>query len=77
MSAAQPDMVYDYFGFPEHTYHVRYAAPGAPAVAERVAALLQEAGIVSALDGAQGFDHGTFAPLVAMYPDADVPVARL
>jgi aromatic ring-opening dioxygenase catalytic subunit (LigB family) len=77
MSAAQPGMVYDYYGFPEHTYSVRYAAPGAPAVAERIALLLQDAGIASALDGAQGFDHGTFAPLVAMYPDADVPVLQL
>ena len=38
MAAARPGMVYDYHGFPEHTYRVQYPAPGAPA-RERPAAL--------------------------------------
>jgi aromatic ring-opening dioxygenase catalytic subunit (LigB family) len=77
MAAEHPAMVYDYSGFPEHTYHIRYPAPGAPALAERVRALLQAAGIPAALDPRQGFDHGTFAPLAAIYPEADVPVVQL
>ncbi len=77
MAAANPGMVYDYYGFPPHTYQVRFPAPGAPAVAERIAALLQDAGIPAGLDAHQGFDHGTFAPLVVMYPQADVPVLQL
>jgi aromatic ring-opening dioxygenase catalytic subunit (LigB family) len=70
-------MVYDYSGFPPHTYAIRYAAPGAPDVARRVKALLEGAGIPAALDPDRGFDHGTFAPLQAMYPEADVPVVQL
>ena len=72
-----PPMLYDYGGFPEFTYHVRYAAPGAPAVAARVRALLAGAGIDSAEDPARGFDHGMFAPMAVIRPQADVPVVQL
>ena len=77
MSGAAPGMVYDYGGFPAHTYQVRYAAPGAPEVAERVKALIEGAGLPAALDPARGYDHGTFVPLAVMWPDADVPVLQL
>ena len=76
-SGEAPGMVYDYSGFPPHTYQIRYAAPGSPAVAHRVKELLEAAGISAGLDDKQGYDHGTFAPLQAMYPDADVPVVQL
>ena len=77
MASARPPMLYDYSGFPAHTYQVVYAAPGAPAIAQRVHALIQAAGLPSHLDPERGFDHGTFAPLVVMYPAADVPVLQL
>ncbi len=72
-----PPMVYDYTGFPPHTYQVKYAAPGSPALATRVQALLAQAGIPVRRDDQRGYDHGTFTPLVAMYPEADVPVVQL
>lgn len=77
MSAARPGMVYDYHGFPEHTYRIQYPAPGAPALAQRIQSLLQDAGIGAAQDATQGYDHGSFAPLAVMYPQADVPVLQL
>ncbi len=77
MGHAHPPMVYDYSGFPPHTYSVHYRAPGAPGVAQRVQQLVQAAGMVARIDDTQGFDHGTFAPLVIMYPQADVPVLQL
>ncbi len=77
MAAARPPMVYDYYGFPEYTYHVQYPAPGLPALAEQVRQLIQGAGFAARLDARRGFDHGTFAPLVVMYPQADVPVVQL
>ncbi|OYU36871.1 class III extradiol ring-cleavage dioxygenase [Novosphingobium sp. PASSN1] len=77
MSGARPGMVYDYSGFPPETYKVVYPAPGAPAIAERAAALLARAGIAASLDAAQGFDHGTFAPMAVMYPAADMPLLQL
>lgn len=76
-TSARPPMDYDYSGFPAHTYHLQYPAPGLPALASQVRGLLSQAGIESADDPARGFDHGTFVPLSLMYPDADVPVVLL
>jgi aromatic ring-opening dioxygenase catalytic subunit (LigB family) len=76
-TATQPPMEYDYHGFPEHTYHIRYPAPGAPALAGRVRALLSEAGIATQEDAQRGYDHGVFVPLHLMYPQAEVPVVML
>jgi len=76
-TAAHPPMVYDYHGFPEHTYHLKYPAPGDPGLAAEVKALLGRAGIYCGEDGNQGFDHGTFVPLGLMYPDADMPIVLL
>jgi aromatic ring-opening dioxygenase catalytic subunit (LigB family) len=77
MTAARPAMFYDYYGFPAHTYEITWPAPGAPALATRVQALLGAAGIQSASDDQRGFDHGTFVPLKLVYPDADVPTVQL
>lgn len=64
-------LVYDFYGFPQRYYDVKYAAPGAPDVAARVKALL---GPVR--DSDRGLDHGAYVPLIAMYPRADVPVLQ-
>jgi aromatic ring-opening dioxygenase catalytic subunit (LigB family) len=76
-TAERPPMVYDYSGFPEHTYHLQYPAPGSPALASKVKALLLNAGISAKEDPGRGFDHGVFVPLALMYPNADVPVVML
>jgi len=76
-SAAHPPMVYDYYGFPEHTYHIRYDAPGAPALADTVRAMLERGGVTSGLDAQRGFDHGTFTLMHMMYPEADLPLVQL
>lgn len=76
-TAEHPPTEYDYYGFPEHTYYVKYPAPGSPALAGRVRALLGDAGMECAEDEGRGFDHGAFVPLVLMYPDADIPVVLL
>jgi aromatic ring-opening dioxygenase catalytic subunit (LigB family) len=76
-SGAAPGMIYDYGGFPEHTYHIRYPAPGDPALATRVAELLQGAGIAAHADATRGFDHGTFSVMQVMRPEADIPVVQL
>jgi aromatic ring-opening dioxygenase catalytic subunit (LigB family) len=73
----RPPMVYDYYGFPEYTYQIRYEAPGDPALAARTQFLIESAGLPAALDAGRGFDHGTFTPLKVIYPDAHVPVVQL
>ena len=76
-SAARPGMLFDYYGFPPHTYQLRYPAPGAPALAERVTGLIQAAGLPAAQDSERGYDHGVFIPMLLAFPDADIPVLQL
>jgi 4,5-DOPA dioxygenase extradiol len=75
--AARPETIHDFFGFPEPLYAIRYAAPGAPALAQRAHELLRAAGIASAIDEARGLDHGAWSPLLHMYPAADTPVVQV
>ncbi|WP_428396240.1 DODA-type extradiol aromatic ring-opening family dioxygenase [Lichenicoccus sp.] len=76
-SSARPPMLYDYGGFPEHTYRIRYDAPGAPALAEQVRSLLERGGMATDLDAQRGFDHGTFSLMHTMYPEATMPLVQL
>ena len=77
MTNPKPPMLYDYEGFPKHTYEVRYDASGSPEIAKRAQALLSSAGIRSKEDANRGFDHGVFAPLAVSHPNADIPVVQL
>ncbi|MDB5452002.1 MAG: extradiol ring-cleavage dioxygenase, class enzyme subunit [Caulobacteraceae bacterium] len=76
-ASAKPELIYDYYGFPEHTYRLRFDAPGSPDLAARVRSLLGGAGITSAQDPSRGYDHGVFVPLKLVTPDADIPVVQL
>jgi aromatic ring-opening dioxygenase catalytic subunit (LigB family) len=76
-SAEWPKLIYDYSGFPPHTYRLTWPAAGEPALAARVVALLQEAGLAAREDPARGLDHGVFVPLKLVFPDADIPVVPL
>lgn len=76
-SSANPSMLYDYSGFPENTYRLRYPAPGSPPLAARISELFAAAGIAHTNDSQRGFDHGTFVPLMVMFPDAAIPVVML
>jgi 4,5-DOPA dioxygenase extradiol len=77
LSATRPaPLVYDFYGFPEHYYRMRYEAPGAPELATKVKALMPPNEPV--IDGeTRGLDHGAWVPLKAMYPAADIPVLQL
>ncbi len=77
MTSPNPPMVYDYHGFPPHTFQIKYNAPGAPEIAQRAADLIAAAGLPVRLDATQGYDHGTFVPAYVMYPDADVPLFQV
>src|SRR5258707_7842266 len=75
--AARPETIHDFSGFPELLHRCRYTAPGPPAVAQRAMQLLKEQGVTAAIDGTRGLDHGAWAPLLYMYPEADVPVVQI
>lgn len=72
-----PPLIYDYTGFPPHTYQLTYAAPGDPALAAKVCELLASAGFQPQADNQRGFDHGVFIPFKLVYPDASVPIVQL
>jgi aromatic ring-opening dioxygenase catalytic subunit (LigB family) len=74
---ARPPLIYDYAGFPPHTYQLKYDAPGDAALAGQVRGLLEAAGLPCRVDGQRGWDHGVFIPLKVMYPEAAIPVVQL
>ena len=76
-SAAEPETIHDFYGFPRELFNIRYPAPGAPELAAHVAHLLDRAGLSSRLDPRQGLDHGAWVPLHLLYPQADIPVVPL
>lgn len=74
---AKPDLIFDYHGFPPHTYALRYPVPGDPALAEQAAGLLRSAGHAAWIDPDRGIDHGVFVPLMVAFPEADIPVVEM
>ena len=76
-TATAPETIHDFYGFPDELYRLHYPAPGAPGLARRVVALLQDAGIDADVDAGRGLDHGAWNPLLLAYPKADVPVTQL
>lgn len=76
-SHPSPSLVYDYYGFPEHTYRLRYPVPGYPTLAARVVDLLNKAKIPAGADARRGLDHGVFIPLMLIAQEATIPVVQL
>ena len=77
LAAPRHEAVYDFGGFDEALYQLRYDAPGAPALADRVASLLQAQGLPMHRLDRGGLDHGIWTPLRYAWPAADVPVLPL
>ena len=73
----EPQTIWDFYGFPEELYRLRYPAPGAPRLAASAAALLRESGVECREHADRGLDHGAWVPLMLMYPDANIPVTQL
>lgn len=72
-----PSMLFDYSGFPPHTYQLEYPAPGSPELATEIRELLAKAGIASGTNSDRGYDHGVFVPFLLMFPEADIPVVQI
>src|SRR5689334_6797669 len=78
LSASGPgtELVYDFGGFDPKYYRMRYDAPDATALADRIARMLPDSDRVHQ-HASRGLDHGAWVPLKIMYPDADIPVLQM
>ena len=72
-----PDLLFDYSGFPPHTYQLTYPAPCAIVLADKARRLAAAAGIESDVDTERGYDHGVFVPLKVIFPEAEIPILQL
>ena len=76
-TAARPETIYDFSGFPPALYQIQYPSAGAADIGARITALLRRAGFDVRVNPNRGLDHGAWVPLRLMFPDADVPVVPL
>lgn len=74
-SGENPPLIYDFYGFPDELYRVDYPVKGSKVVADKVADLLSDDGIIQ--NPNRGYDHGAWAVLKHLYPHADIPVVQL
>ena len=73
----RPEMMYDYYGFPEEAYKINYPSMGSQMYAGKIVDILARHGIESNIDNGRGYDHGHFIPLMLMYPKADIPSLQI
>jgi 4,5-DOPA dioxygenase extradiol len=71
----KPKTIHDFYGFPKALFDVEYPAPGNPVLAKETSALIHKAEV--GLDHEWGLDHGTWAVVRRMYPEANIPVLQL
>ena len=72
-----PNTIHDFYGFPEELYQIKYWAPGSPSLAKKTYNLIENAGLECLKNPDRGLDHGSWIPMMLMFPKADVPVVQL
>jgi len=72
-----PELIYDYHGFPPHTYELKWPAKGNAVLANQISSRLNDGGIACAVDEERGFDHGVFIPLLLAFPEANIPTIQM
>lgn len=72
-----PELIYDYHGFPAHTYELQYPAKGEPVLAKAIVQRLKDAGVPASIHPSRGFDHGMFIPMLLLFPNTEIPVVQL
>src|SRR5258708_27184678 len=69
---ARPPLIYDFGGFPDELYRLRYDAPGDPVLAIEIARLLHVP-----VEEKRGWDHGVWTPLLHLLPEATTPIVEI
>ncbi|MCX2525296.1 DODA-type extradiol aromatic ring-opening family dioxygenase [Larsenimonas rhizosphaerae] len=72
-----PETIHDFYGFPAPLYDIRYPAPGEPELAHDIAEHLNACEFEAQVDARRGLDHGMWAPLRHLYPEADISTVGL
>jgi 4,5-DOPA dioxygenase extradiol len=76
-SNPQPKTWHDFSGFTPELYDLQYPAAGQPALAETLAQQLTARGITCRVNPLRASDHGVWAPLLHLYPEADIPIVQI
>jgi 4,5-DOPA dioxygenase extradiol len=76
-NAEEPETIHDFYGFPDEFYQIHYPAAGNPVLSQRIAALVEDAGLGAPVLQPRGLDHGAWLPLMLAYPEADIPVVQI
>lgn len=71
----KPETIYDFIGFPEELFKVKYRAPGSPEYAKKTQDLVVSTSVKS--DIRRGLDHGVWSVLNQMYPNAEIPTFQM
>ncbi|NRT80910.1 DODA-type extradiol aromatic ring-opening family dioxygenase [Clostridium beijerinckii] len=71
------DTVYDFYGFPEELYKIKYPARGSSTIATKIKNKLIDSGIDVKTDLTRGLDHGAWTLLKHIYPKANIPVVQV
>lgn len=74
-ASATPEIIYDFYGFPQELYDIGYPCPGGAEIIVEIGSVLKNAGIE--YDQQRGLDHAAWAVLKHLYPNADIPVMEL
>lgn len=76
-AVAHPEPIYDFGGFAPELYTIRYDAPGDPALAGEIVALLSAAHIPARFERERGWDHGLWVPIRHLLPEATLPIVEV
>lgn len=71
------ETIYDFGGFPDELYRVKYPAKGSVTIASLLEERFKKKGIPVRKDAARGLDHGSWTLLYRLYPKADIPVVQV
>ncbi len=70
-----PKTIHDFGGFPQALFDVQYPAKGSPEFANMVSNQITSTQVLH--DNEWGLDHGSWAVLKQMYPNANIPVFQM
>ncbi|MEB3100568.1 dioxygenase family protein [Ferviditalea candida] len=70
-------VIYDFYGFPDEMYQIRYPAKGDIPIAQEIEGLLDKYGVSYEVETTRGLDHGAWVILRLLYPNADIPVISM